>query len=798
MLACKDRMSHPVAPDALERTRQRSADVDRLVRAAWARWLAPQMPAGLAVLAVGGYGRGELFPYSDIDLLLLEEKKRDASDSLSGFVRELWDANLKLSQSVRTIEECRELDPRNVELSVSLLDRRFLCGDNDLFGKLQSRMQPKSALPGEICRMAEERHHKYQDTIFHLEPDIKECPGGLRDLHVLHWLSLLKKEQAPELPEEKQFLAQVRWLMHEQSKRDNNVFRYELQDQVAEQMRLDPAELMHRYYRYARNIHKLAHRALDRAAETAPSLLRGLRDWRSKLSSSDFTVSRDRLLIRSPQGFASDRDAMFRLFLFIARHGVVMSADAEDRVQGLAAQGALWNWKQWKELLSQPRTAAALRAMHVTGVLQRQLPAWKRIECLVSRDFYHRYTVDEHTLVTLDQIDQLPEMKHPSVRRFQNLREEITEVASLRMALLLHDVGKGSGHAHEEESMRIGQEFLARLETPADERDEILYLVEKHLELSTLAATRDLEDEATIQQAADRIGTIERLRLLALLTWADIRSVNPEAMTPWRKERLWHAYRAVARELTRELEDDRIASELHSDGTSFMAGLPVRYLRRYQADERAAHAALAEVSRKEGAAVALEREGALWRLTVVTQDRPRLLANLAGSLAALGMNILSVDAFANTKKEVLDIFFFEDPLRNLELNPSEREVLTDTIRRVLSGKENLEALLRRRHRPAARVVTQIHPSVGVDNDSSRQATLLEVVAQDRPGLLYDLARTISDAGCNIEVVLMETRAMRAMDTLYLTSNGEKLSEEAARQLAGRLQQVCEPETETKR
>lgn len=774
----------PSLLEADQRFKERCAWVEGEVRASYEQHLAERFAGRMAIFAVGGFGRGDLFPHSDIDLLLLVNQIPELPaerEAISFFQRRLWDANLRLSQGLRTVLECVTLDEQDVERTVSLLDRRLLCGSEGLQRELELKMprflqSKRGTLERHLCRISKERHAKFAHTIFHLEPEIKDAPGGLRDLNLLHWLG----EPSDDLVAAREFLFGVRFLLHDRSKRDNNLLNFDLQEEIF----ADPEASLRDYYRHARAVHRAALRAIERHEGQASGLLSQFRDWRTRLSNEHFTVSRERTFFRSAQATA---EVKLNLFPFVARHGVGLAPDTEERLQRsrreLREVRLDWNW--WKDLLNQEHSAQALRAMHETGALSAQLPEWEHVESLVTRDFYHRYTVDEHTLVALETLDEIKRGAESSTRRFGELMRESEGLAPLRFALLLHDVGKGTGKDHSEESVRVARVILERLGAPEAEREAILFLIEQHLILSALMSSRDLTDPAVVQDGAHRIGTLERLKLLTLLTYADIAAVNPETMTPWRGEQLWRAYRVIRQELTRELRTERIAD---AGDDPWLQGFPTRYLRTHGVADIARHRKLAEEARVTGASLDLRKTDAAWEASFVAADRPGLFAAVCGALASLGMSILKVEAFANTAGQVLDTFTFGDPLRTLELNPSEIDTVRRRVLAAIKGGSDVEKWLKARPKPKIRVATE--PVVVVDNESTDSATLVEIVADDRPGLLYDIASTLSTLGCSIDVVLIDTEAHRALDTLYITKNSERLDAETAAAVRSQLLVVC--------
>ncbi len=791
--------------------------VDDVVLGAYTEFLAPAFPDGIAVLAVGGYGRLELFPHSDIDVLLLTEKaphSRDAKEGLSGFLKAIWDSGLRLSHSVHNVQECVELHEQNIELNVSLLDERYLCGDRSQYARLEEKLPrfvaaERSSLIKHLERLTNSRHGKYHGTIHHLEPNIKETPGGLRDLHLVWWLTKLadphraKPSWLEGLTGAKAFLHTLRCFLHYQSARDNNLLSFDSQESLVDETFIaagSAAELMRQYYRGARTINRAALRAIEESSGHSSSMLQSFRDWRSRLSNSEFTVSRDQILLKSPNLLEQDPEASLRLIRFVARHGISPGADTERRIE--AALPAIANyfseprqvWNYLQEIFRLPLAVQGIRIMHETGLMGALFPEWREIECLVQRDFYHCYTVDEHTLITIENLFALKENKDRQVRRFQDLLAEIDQLPLLMFALLFHDTGKGNADvSHAQESVLIADRAMERIQMPEEQRETARLLIDQHLVLSSIMNSRDLDDPATAAYLAERVGTIERLKYLTLLTYSDISAVNPSAMTPWRLEQLWRVYILGHAELTRELDTDRIVpdSTLPAPRAEFLEGFPKRYLRTHSPEEIEAHLSLERRSRAAGVALDIVKENGVYKLTLVSTDRPGLFAAIAGALSSFGMNILKAEAFANRRGEILDTFSFSDPGRTLELNPPELERLRVTLERVTLGRIDVKKLLLSRPKPSVPSRgAAVKPSVNFDSEASSSATLVEIVAQDRPGLLYDLTSAFSSSECNIEVVLIDTEAHKALDVFYITSKGQKLTPEQQTKLEQRLIQVC--------
>lgn len=774
----------------------------------------------LSIAAVGGYGRRELFPFSDIDILVLVEDELDLvkiKEPLSEFLRVLWDSGLRLSHSARTLAECCRLQNDNIELHISLLDVRYLRGDTEIFAQLAERLpemfrRDRGALTKLLVEMARQRHSKFNDTVYHLEPNIKEAPGGIRDIHLLRWLAALLpqheavRESLVELKPAENFLDALRCFLHIKSGRDNNLLSFELQDEAARSLPsepLSPEAWMRLYFQHARRISQLSLRALEFAEAQDASLLRQFRDWRSRLSTAEFTISRERIFLRNPGETLASAESVLRLFTFVARHGIRLSWDAQRRLRSELEKIAGQfhenppSWQNWQELFLQPNTALALQQMQETGLLAAALPEWQSVDGLVVRDFYHRYTVDEHTLVALEAVDHLIAHKQDTPARFHEFDLQNDDQIALRLAILLHDIGKGTHPGdHVRGSIDAAITLMRRFGVPEQLQQAVLFLIQHHLDLSLIMNGRDLDDPATARLLTSRVGTQEDLRRLTLLTYADIHAVNPTAMTPWRLEQLWRVYTTGVEQLTRELATDRIHEEPASARLSaFLEGLPKRYLRTHSREQIERHCELGQKSKRDDVAVEISREAGAYLMTVIARDVPGLFASLCGTLASFGMNIVKAEAASNAAGSALDLIRFTDPMRTLELNPGEVRRLEWTVECVVRGSIEVSDLLKRRRRvPRPATEARIAPTVRVNNEASDTATLIEFVGEDRPGLLYDLASSISGCGCNIEIVMIDTEAHKAFDVFYVTRNGRKLSETLQQRLASEMTQAAATES----
>jgi [protein-PII] uridylyltransferase len=723
-------------------------------------------------------------------------------------------------------------------------------GDAEVHAKLAQKTSAKrwlkeaKAIGVELMALTRERHAKYGNTLFHLEPSIKDCPGGVRDANVCHWLHKLRTGEDntdgedDELMEGLAFLAAVRCFLHYRHGRDDNTLDWQAQDAAAELgiglgrtaagavRAVDAAYWMRAYFRHAR----LIERRLQREIEAAGlSLSVSKEKKRVKLGATEgFRLKDGRLELDAVRGGvdpAQEPGVVLAAFGAVAASGVMLSPESEERIgDGIPMLSAHLEegpglWRQLSAILTGPKAAAALRTMHALGVLELILPEFHGIDALVIRDAYHRYTVDEHTFVlieTLHGLEEEPAAGAPEWRvKFRSMIRELQNPGLMYLAAVMHDTGKGRSGAHAIESARLAKGVLARLEMDAYDSAQVLQLIEMHLEMSA-ALRRDIFDSETVRSFASKMQTHEMLRMLTLFTYADIHAVHPDALTPWKAENLWRLSMRTANQLDRNVDEERVhaqgaggkpawkgsdekvtavlglAGKQRKAVEQFLEGFPERYLQTRSPAAILGHFELTQSFEAEPFQMEFRHGAAISEITLVTRDRPRLFAGMAGALAAWGMNVVTADAFANAAGVVVDSFRFTDTFRTLELNKGERDRFVDSLRAMIDGREPVEAMLRSRRRAkrkAPRVVAET--SVEFDDAASAHSTLVQVVAQDVPGLLRAISATLSGLGCNVEVALIDTEGETAIDVFYLTDAGAGLTDEKKQELRVALVQAIE-------
>jgi [protein-PII] uridylyltransferase len=458
-------------------------------------------------------------------------------------------------------------------------------------------------------------------------------------------------------------------------------------------------------------------------------------------------------------------------------------------------------------LKPKPGLYERLSEMHDSGLLGQIIPEFKAINCRVVRDFYHKYTVDEHTLLTIRNLERLIDPARPERERFSRLLGELEAPELLVLALLLHDVGKWTDEDHASESTRMAQQLFDRIDLDRDSRGIVEFLVAEHLKMSLVAFRRDTEDPEVVRQFAGLVGVEERLKMLCLMTLADVEAVSRETLTPWKEELLWRLYVDAYNFLTLAYGDEVIGpdasvqtdliagrpSDLSAEQIAqFLEGLPRRYLQMFAPEAVYRHVRRAQHLDLDAVQAWLEPNDSGWELTVLTHDKPFLFSNISGVLSSFGMDIQRGFAFTKPNGLIVDVFYFTDNERFLELNPGGDAQLLKLIEDVLSRRADIAVRLKGREEGIfRRRLPGFAPVIHCDNDSSRRYTIVEIVAENALGLLYRVSRVMSDLGCDVDLVLIATEGRRAIDVFHLTRSGQKLTPSQQEEMTDHLQRVLE-------
>src|SRR3989441_7056816 len=547
---------------------------------------APAAARPVAIAALGGYGRRHLCLYSDIDVLVLFDGAIGPDDErfLRAFLHPLWDLGLVVGHQVRELADFERIEIDNPEFLLALADARPIAGERSLFDRFAvmfRRWETHAFLLESLKQLIDERHAKFEDTFYQLEPDVKDAPGALRDLTAMRTIARITHPtmldpgaaDRARLDDAEDFLFRVRSILHLEGRRNHNVLGHDLQEKAAHTLGYPGAEpqqrverLMGAYFRHAR----VVSRSLDWVRRTAPTPV-----------GANLVRSRDGIGFIDKQHAAAHPESWLAVFhvaidrgspvadealAWIQQH--VTSYAAEDFFPSPSARAALIGFLK-------PRAGlyARLSEMHDCGLLGRMFPEFQAIFCRVVRDFYHKYTVDERTLLTIRNLERLATGAVKGRERFGALIADLAHPELLVLALLFHDVGKWSDDDHAEESVRMAMEMMRRLQLPQESVALVEFLIRHHTRMSLVAFRRDTEDPEIVRQLADLVGTEERLKMLCLLTLVDVEAVNPDTLTPWREELLWRLYVDTYNHLTLEYGDERIEHQ-ESGLRELVAGRP--------------------------------------------------------------------------------------------------------------------------------------------------------------------------------------------------------------------------------
>ncbi|MGH6940138.1 [protein-PII] uridylyltransferase [Hypericibacter sp.] len=789
----------------------------------------PSTGERLAVVAVGGYGRGELAPHSDIDLLFLQPYKRTpyVEQVIEYMLYRLWDLGLKVGHSVRSVEECIRQAKNDLTIRTALLEARYIWGEQSLYQDLRAKFLKQIVAgtgPAFVeAKLAErnQRHRRMGDSRYSLEANIKDGKGGLRDLHTLFWIAkylyrvddvtalvdrgVFTAEEARRFEKTEAFLWSLRFHLHYLTDRPEERLTFDLQPELARRMGYtDHAgsrgveRLMKHYFLIAKTVGDLT-RIFCAVLETQHqkrSLLARARFGLFQREIEGFPVDGDRLAVADAEVFKKDPVNLLRLFEVAQRHDLdihpaslrlvtrnLKLVDAKLRADPEA------NRLFVAMLTSKKGPEITLRRLNEAGVFGRFMPDFGRVVAQMQYDMYHHFTVDEHTIFA---IGILWKIEQGLIKDEVPIASEVVHLVQSRrvlyLAVLLHDIAKGRGGDHSELGADIALKLGPRLGFTDEETETVSWLVRYHLIMSNTAFKRDIDDPKTIQDFVAAVQSLERLRLLLVLTVADIRAVGPKVWNGWKAQLLrdlyWRAEEMISGGLIAEKREERVKvavdalrGELGDWTVATFAdhvarGTPSYWL-AYDKETLARHARLVERAERDGEVLALDTRIDHWRavteVTVYTADRPGLFARLAGALALAGANIAAADIFTLSNGKALDNFQVQDGEGREIERPEDLKRIRECLERMLADDEPAPPDLVFPPSPLGRrtELFKVAPRVLIDNKGSAEHSLIEVNGRDRRGLLYGLTKAIAAQKLQIMSAKVSTFGARAVDVFYV-------------------------------
>ena len=838
------RDAHLVGASGVETARQLAAMIDQVIIEGYhflARsplFSAHRRPLRVATVAVGGYGRGDLNPFSDLDIVVLHPPHEDelSTQFMIQFTLLLMDMRLDVRYSNRSVANCVQMARRDLSTKTSFIEARPLVGDAQLLDQFRRTVQHELLGKGVdqfIQAKAEElqrRHAKYYGSVSVLEPNVKESPGGLRDYHTALWVGatrvgarsfddlaaagIIAAAERQAVAQAYEFLLRVRTDLHFAQQWKTDVLAIEVQADTAARLGYDgngtglPVErFMREYYRQARVIYYLCASVLNRCRPHERGIGKVLEYMSRKELEHGLVIARGEITVkeRGKDPFQARPTLLLEVFGLAQQMGVGLSEDLKVLIR--AHLGAIdeafradrQHSRLFMTILKHPQAARTLRAMHEVGVLSAYLPEFEPITGLVHHDLYHKYTVDEHTLRAVDFLDELPETPEKELREFAKLFQSLPNPAVLRLALIYHDVGKTKGVEHVEESAELFHAAAPRLGLSEKSADQVELLVKNHLLMNHLAQRRDITDPKIVADFAETVRNVENLKLLCILTYADTRAVGPDIWTVWKGALLWELYMRTYKHFTQEDEVvvtgealiEQVKGEVMSglsgripEATvdAFFKAMPYKYIVSTPAETIVQHIQLVESL--QGGALATKHTHHLdlgfSELMVCTPSKAGNFAKIAGTLAANQLNILGAQIYTHNDGLALDTLQIESLEKKPILDERLWQRLNEELLAVLAeGREVTyrpgRTIFARKER-AVPVTTVIE----VNNRISDMYTVIDVTTQDRLGLLYLITTTLFEIGINIHLAKVSTEATRAIDVFYVTDlMGEKIVDERA-------------------
>ncbi|MFC7737840.1 [protein-PII] uridylyltransferase [Roseomonas sp. GCM10028921] len=782
-----------------------------------------------ALAATGGYGRGTLAPYSDIDLLFVSDAPLDAAGrrAVEFMLYLLWDLGVKVGHATRSVAECVEDAKTDSTVQTALLDARFLEGAEAVYARFRRAFDTarKEWGFGQFLHAKQiergQRHARYGDSPYLVEPHIKEGRGGLRDLQTMYWLAryafdvekmwqlvgpespgggLLTAQEARAFRRAWSFLWAVRFHLHYVTGRAEERLTFDLQPVVGARMgytrhgKQDGVErFMKHLFLTAREVVRLK-RLLEPAVERAALGMPALQPAPDEvMKRAGLTLADGKLLFAPDRDIAADPAVMLRIVRMardraleihpLGLRALIRNARFAARLRGQEAANALF-----LDILAGKQSARWLRALNEAGVLSRLVPEWARIVGLMQFDTYHVFTVEEHTIEAIGVMNALERGELDAVAPVASeLVGQIQSRRALYAAILLHDIAKGRGGDHSELGAGIAQELCPRLGLSPEETETVSWLVLNHLLVSQTAFKRDIDDPKTILDLAEVVQSPERLRLLLVLTVCDMRAVGPKVWNGWKatllREIYWRVAEVLAGGLSVPERDVRVARAKEA-AAGALQGRPAAEVEHFLAlgypgywlsfdpDTHARHAAMIREAEATGAPLTVRTEvledRAVTEVTVYAADHPGLFSQIAGALAVAGASIVDARIHTMTNGMALDTFWVQDAAGGALDAPHRLARLSVMIEQALSGRMRITDEINKVKREPARLrAVTVPPRVVIDNHASNTHTVIEVNGRDRPGLLHDVTAAISAQGVQIASAHVTTYGVRAVDVFYV-------------------------------
>ncbi|RUY00390.1 [protein-PII] uridylyltransferase, partial [Mesorhizobium sp. M7A.F.Ca.CA.004.04.1.1] len=807
----------------------------------------PSSAERMAVVAVGGYGRGTLAPGSDIDLLFLLPYKQTpwGEQTVEYMLYMLWDLGLKVGHATRNIDECLRLSRTDVTIRTSILEARFLWGEEKLYDELMLRFDHevvRTTGPEYVqAKLAErdDRHAKAGESRYLVEPNVKDGKGGLRDLQTLFWIGkyfyrvrtgeelvdkgVFTEGEYREFQKAEDFLWAVRCHMHFLTGKAEERLHFDIQREIAERLGytthpgLSAVErFMKHYFLVAKDVGDLTRifcAALEEEqAKHVPGFNRIFltfsRRKRKLAGTSDFIVDNHRINIADDQVFERDPVNLLRLFWFADKHGLEFHPDALKlltRSLGLVNKSLRRDEEAnrlFLDILTSDRNAELnLRRMNEAGLLGRLIPDFGKIVAMMQFSMYHHYTVDEHLIRCIGVLAEIErgdgEKVHPLSHTLMPGLKKSRE--ALYVAVLLHDIAKGRPEDHSEAGARIARRICPHMGLSPADTETVAWLVENHLVMSMTAQTRDLNDRKTIEDFAAIVQSVERLKLLLILTVCDIRGVGPGVWNGWKGQLLRTLYyetellltggfsevsRAQRTAAARERLAEALADWPDKARKRYVGQHYENYLLTVDLADQLRHAEFireADVSgNKLATMVKTHQFEAVTEITVLAQDHPRLLSVIAGACAGAGGNIVDAQIFTTSDGRALDTILISREFDRDEDERRRAERVGRLIEDVLSGKSWLPEMIEKRTKPRrGSKVFKIPPRAEIRNTLSNRFSVIEVEGLDRPGLLSEITGTLSDLSLDIASAHITTFGEKVIDTFYVTDlTGQKIDSPA--------------------